>query len=115
MVAARRCVMLVLLVFAGATPAAPTQAPAPVPTYYRADPGKLMQLERARCGRLLKEQRLITARLARERYRHNVDRLRARLAEVDAEYARFGRCAQVMPTPTPTAVPTPAATPMRRR
>ncbi|WP_353324998.1 hypothetical protein [Chitiniphilus shinanonensis] len=108
-----KCCTPLLLALAAATALAADPTPTPTQTY-RADPDKLLQLERQRCEKLVRERQLIHLRLSRETYRYNIDKLNARLAEVNTEYDRYGRCAQVMPTPTPTPLPTPTPTPKAR-
>ncbi|TJZ78909.1 hypothetical protein [Chitiniphilus eburneus] len=108
MVVKFRALLILALAASTALAAAPTPAP------YRADPDKLLRLERERCEKLVRERQLIKTRLTRETYRYNIEKLNARLTEVNAEYDRYGRCAQVMPTPTPTPLPTPTPTPKPR-
>ncbi|HSC79064.1 MAG TPA: hypothetical protein VLC08_01810 [Chitinolyticbacter sp.] len=79
------------------------------------NPAKLAELDRQRCEKLINERALIDKRLTRERKPYNVRKMEARRDEIDAEYARYGRCAKVMvPTPAPTPT-TPAVTPARTK
>lgn len=80
--------------------------------YYKADPAKLAQLEAQRCSKLYNEGRLIRTRLAAgNNHSYDVEKMKARLAEVDSDAGKY--CQNWQPPATPT--PQPAAKPARRR
>ncbi|WP_432719523.1 hypothetical protein R0381_000349 [Jeongeupia wiesaeckerbachi] len=67
--------------------------PTAAPAYYKPDPARLAQLEAQRCSNLGKESALIHRRLAGFNRPYDVDKLKARQSQVDADYARYCKTA----------------------
>ncbi|AOY00171.1 hypothetical protein BJP62_06760 [Jeongeupia sp. USM3] len=78
--------------------AAPTPAPTAAPAYYKPDPARLAQLEARRCTRLGKESALIQQRMAGFNRPYDLDKLRQRQKQVDADYARYCKTASAVAT-----------------
>ncbi|MBM3117842.1 hypothetical protein [Jeongeupia naejangsanensis] len=78
--------------------AAPTPAPTAAPAYYKPDPAKLAQLEAQRCANLNKESTLIQRRMAGFNRPYDLDKLKQRQKQVDADYARYCKTASAVAT-----------------
>ncbi|GHD69996.1 hypothetical protein [Jeongeupia chitinilytica] len=89
---------LLLLSIPALCTAAPTPAPTAAPAYYKADPARLAQLEAQRCSNLNKESALIQRRMAGFNRPYDLDKLKQRQKQVDADYARYCRTASAVAT-----------------
>ncbi|BCL76007.1 hypothetical protein JHS3_17430 [Jeongeupia sp. HS-3] len=89
---ARLMPLLLLLLLPAAW--AVSSAPTPAPVYYQADPVKLAQLEAQRCNKLTKESTLIRRRMAGFNRPYDLEKLKQRLAQLEADYARYCSKAQ---------------------